>query len=106
MPVEQEIQQLAHLVKHIEDYAAQGVWQAERHQEILATMEMANTVFRKIIDVYIESDNPPSMPQAMEVSDLQERLHEVMHHLPLPPLDPVHAGAGTDKSVFIYTTPT
>ena len=106
MTIEQDIQQLEDLVKHIEEYINQGVWNSDQQKKILSEIDEADTTFDRIITEYINISERPSLEQARLVSDLQERLHHAKHSLPSPSLGQYHIGIGTDKGVIIYTTPT
>jgi len=106
MTIEQDIQQLEDLVKHIEQYINQGVGGNNQQQEILSKIEEADAAFDRIITEYINISERPSFEQARLVSDLQERLHHTKHILPSPPLGKENMAIKKDTRVLIYTTPT
>jgi len=106
LSVEQDIEKLEARVKQVENYVAKGVWEPERHEEMVESIVRAEDIFNRIISGYTEKTDMPPVMQAFQVSELQQRLHEVKHHLPSPPPKPVDKEKIAGKQVIIYTTPT
>jgi len=106
MTIEQDIQRLEGLVKRIEDYINQGIWNSDQQKEIQFDIDEANTTFDRIITAYINISERPSFEQASLVSNLQERLHHFKHNLPSPPSGQDHEDMGATTGVIIYTSPT
>ncbi len=106
MTIEQDIQQLEDLVKHIEEYVNQGIWNSDQQKEIISEIDEADTAFDRIITEYINTSERPSLVQAHLVSNLQERLHHAEHSLPSHLIGKKHTVISADKGVILYATPT
>lgn len=113
MLIEQDINQLADSVKHIEEYTNQGICNSDQQKEALSEIDKADTTFDRIITEYINISERPSLEQARIVSNLQKRLHHAKYNLPSPPLNQEQTGVRTnkevimvEKNVVIYSLPT
>jgi hypothetical protein len=104
MPTEKDVQQLAKLIERIEKYAAGGIYDPAKHEEIVSSIDKAETVFNRIIDGYMEAI--PPIQQANEVSELQKRLHHAKHDIPSPPIKLASGARLADEQIAIYSLPT
>ena len=85
MTTEYELQKVAVIIREAEDLTGEDALNADKHREVMAGLDRAEAVLRRMMTDYATEETNLSVSQVYLASDLLERLHEARHNLPSPP---------------------